>query len=63
MRNRSTISFIGRWEMLHNPNLNCLEFEAIQNEAGDNGFVMTPKRWMLYDVIDIKKETSNSLGE
>ena len=46
MRNRSEISFIGLWEALHNPNFNCLEFEAIKNEAGDNGFVMTPKRWI-----------------
>ena len=35
MRNRSVISFIGLWEALHNPNFNCLEFEAIKNEAGD----------------------------
>ena len=33
MRNRSVISFIGLWEALHNPNFNCLEFEAIKNEA------------------------------
>ena len=46
MRNRSTVSFIGLWELLHNPNFNCLEFEAIKKEAGDNGFVMTPKRWI-----------------
>ncbi len=46
MRNRSVISFIGLWEALHNPRFNCLEFEAIKNEAGDNGFVMTPKREM-----------------
>ena len=46
MRSRSTISFIGLWEVLHNSNFNCLEFEAIKNEAGDNSFVMTPKRWI-----------------
>ena len=46
MRSRSTISFIGLWEVLHNPGFNCLEFEAIKNEAGDNSFVMTPKRWI-----------------
>jgi len=46
MRNRSTVSFIGLWEVLHNPNFNCLEFEVIKKEAGDNGFVMTPKRWI-----------------
>ena len=46
MRSRSTISFIGLWEVLHNSNFNCLEFEAIKNDAGDNSFVMTPKRWI-----------------
>ncbi len=46
MRNRSVISFIGLWEALHNQYFNCLEFEAIKKEAGDNGFVMTPKRWI-----------------
>ena len=46
MRNRSTVSFIGLWELLHNPEFNCLEFEAINKESGDNGFVMTPKRWI-----------------
>ena len=46
MRNRSAVSFIGLWELLHNPEFNCLEFEAIKKEAGDNGFVMTPKRWI-----------------
>jgi len=46
MRNRSTISFIGLWEALHNPSFNCLEFEAIKTEAGENSFVMTPKRWI-----------------
>ena len=46
MRNRSTVSFIGLWELLHNPEFNCLEFEAIKKESGDNDFVMTPKRWI-----------------
>ena len=26
MRNRSTVSFIGLWELLNNPKFNCLEF-------------------------------------
>ena len=46
MRNRSVISFIGLWEALHNQYFNCLEFETIKKEAGENGFVMTPKRWI-----------------
>lgn len=35
MRSKSTVSFIGLWEVLHNPNFNCLEFEAIKSEAGE----------------------------
>jgi hypothetical protein len=31
---------------LNNPNFNCLEFEAIENEAGLNSFVLTPKKWI-----------------
>ena len=43
MRSKSTVSFLGLWETIHNPGFNYLEFEAIKSEAGDNGFVMTPK--------------------
>ena len=39
MRSRSTISFIGLWEVLHNSNFNCLEFEAQTDfEDGDRQF-------------------------
>lgn len=53
MRNKNTIAFIGLWETLHNPDFNCLEFEAIKSDAGTNDFVMTPKRWI---------ESTNSIG-
>jgi hypothetical protein len=46
MRGKNTVAFMGLWENLHNPNFTCLEFEAIKNEAGSNGFVLTPKRWI-----------------
>lgn len=46
MRTRSTVRFLGLWESLHNPNFNYLEFEAIEQEAGLNSFVLTPKRWI-----------------
>ena len=46
MRNRNVVQFLGLWEKLNNPNFNCLEFEAIENEAGLNSFVLTPKRWI-----------------
>lgn len=46
MRNRSTVSFLGLWEELNNPNFKRVEFDAFKNEAGDNGFVLTPQRWI-----------------
>ena len=53
MRNKNSVAFLGLWEIIHNPNFNCLEFEAIKNEAGSNGFVLTPKRWV---------ESTNAIG-
>lgn len=53
MRNKGTVAFIGLWELLHNPDFNCIEFEAIKNQAGDNGFVLTPKKWT---------ETTDAIG-
>ncbi len=46
MRNRSTIEFIGLWEIFHNPNFNSIEFDGIKNMSGSNSFSLTPKRWI-----------------
>jgi hypothetical protein len=46
MRSRSTIEFIGLWEVLHNPDFNSIEFDGIKNQAGSNSFSLTPKRWI-----------------
>lgn len=35
LRNKSTVSFVGLWESIHNPNFNCLEFDVIKREAGN----------------------------
>lgn len=53
LRNKGTISFVGLWESIHNPDFNYIEFEAIKNEAGLNSFVLTPKR---------RVETTNAIG-
>jgi len=45
-RSRSTIEFIGLWELLHNPDFKGIEFDAFKNEAGSNSFTLTPKRWI-----------------
>jgi hypothetical protein len=42
MRNRSTIEFIGLWEILHNPNFNSIEFDGFKHQAGSNSFSLTP---------------------
>ena len=46
MRNRSTIEFLGLWEMMHNPNFKGVDFDTFVNEAGSNSFVMTPQKWI-----------------
>jgi len=46
MRNRSTIEFIGLWEIFNNPSFNSIEFDGIKNLSGSNSFALTPKRWI-----------------
>jgi len=53
MRNRSTIEFIGLWELFNNPVFNSIEFDGIKNMAGSNSFALTPKRWI---------ETTHAIG-
>jgi hypothetical protein len=53
MRNRSTIEFIGLWELFNNPSFNSIEFDGIKNMAGSNSFSLTPKRWI---------EATNAIG-
>ena len=46
MRSRSTVEFLGLWEELNNAEFNRVDFEAVKNEAGSNGFVLTPAKWI-----------------
>ncbi|MDD2962160.1 MAG: KilA-N domain-containing protein [Muribaculaceae bacterium] len=43
---KSTIEYIGEWEILYNPNFNCTEFGTIKNMAGSNNFVLSVKSWI-----------------
>ena len=43
---KSTIEYLGEWEMLYNPNFNCTEFGTFRNMAGSNNFVLSVKTWM-----------------
>ena len=40
---KSTIEYLGEWEMLYNPNFNCTEFDTIRNQAGLNSFKISVK--------------------
>ena len=43
---KSTIEYLGEWEMLYNPVFNCSEFGTIKNAAGSNNFVLSVKTWI-----------------
>lgn len=50
---KSTIEYLGEWEMLYNPNFNCTEFGTIRNNAGSNNYVLSVKTWI---------EKTNAIG-
>ena len=43
---KSTLEYIGEWEMLYNPSFNCTEFGTMKNMAGSNNFVLSVKTWI-----------------
>jgi hypothetical protein len=45
LRTRTTIEFLGTWEMLYNPNFKVVEFDHFKSEAGLPTFVLSPKQW------------------
>lgn len=50
---KSTIEYLGEWEMLSNSNFNCTEFDTIRNNAGSNNYVLSVKTWI---------EKTNAIG-
>ena len=46
MKTRSTVEFLGIWEVINNPCFNRVEFDTVKNEAGSNAFVLTPSKWI-----------------
>ena len=50
---KSTIEYLGEWEILYNPNFNCTEFGTIKIAAGSNNFVLSVKTWI---------EQTNAIG-
>ena len=43
---KSTIEYLGEWEMLYNPVFNCTEFGKKKPAAGSNNFVLSVKTWI-----------------
>ncbi len=46
LKNKDTVIFLGVWEKIHNPQFNSPEFEGIRNEAGQNSFFLSAKKWI-----------------
>ena len=53
MRSKATVSFLGLWEQLHNPDFKLVEFDQFRTEAGSNAFVLPPQVWI---------EKTNAIG-
>ena len=46
LRSRSTIDLLGLWEKLNNPDFKLVEFDQFRFAAGENAFVLSPKKWI-----------------
>ena len=45
LRNRNTLEFLAVWEVMHNPDFNSVEFDAIKSSSGLNSFKISVKEW------------------
>ncbi len=43
---KSTIEYLGEWEMLYNPDFNCTEFGTIKNAAELSGLFFSAPKWI-----------------
>lgn len=46
LRNKSTIEFLGLWEIINNPDFKGVEFDPFLRQAGSNAFVLSPQKWI-----------------
>ena len=53
IRNRSTLEFLGTWEILYNPNFKVVEFDHFKKEAGLPTFTISVSNWV---------ENTNAIG-
>lgn len=53
LRARSTLEFLGTWEVLYNPDFKMVEFDHFKSEAGLHTFTLSAKEWI---------EKTNAIG-
>lgn len=53
LRTRSTLEFLGTWEILYNPDFKVVEFDHFKGDAGLHTFTLSAKEWI---------EKTNALG-
>ena len=53
LRARSTLEFLGTWELLYNPDFKVVEFDHFKSEAGLHTFTLSAKEWI---------ETTQAIG-
>nr|WP_325215084.1 KilA-N domain-containing protein [uncultured Oscillibacter sp.] len=46
LRTRSTLEFLGTWEVLYNPDFKVVEFDHFKSEAGLHTFTLSVKEWI-----------------
>ena len=56
LRARSTLEFLGTWEMMYNPDFKVVEFDHFKSEAGLHTFTLRAKEWIERpNAIDVLK--------
>ena len=46
IRTRSTLEFLGTWEIMYNPDFKVVEFDHFKREAGLHTFTLSAKEWI-----------------
>jgi len=46
IRSRTTLEFLGAWEMMYNPHFKVVEFDHFKMQAGLPAFVLSAKQWL-----------------
>ena len=46
LRARSTLEFLGTWEIMYNPDFKVVEFDHLKSEAGLHTFTLSAKEWI-----------------